>query len=367
MVLNTPHDSASDDDLSWEMVIDVVEVEEELRLVVDGDTQDDGAAAGGGSSEVGTQTEGVTIIPSYPPSVDATCWRHSLSLSLGQDASMRVTISDGDTFISGVSSITAEQYHHPSSISACISDVDDDDDDENGKGESDPLLVEQLLSMGFEKAQIMEVISNLHSTGVTDIDANMIIGKMIGDETTTAIRSEDDNNCPLEPLFDVWEHVGSTARVWDDRGRLFVRQRVVGQVQAIGRSAREAWTNAFLSGNRYEGDDLDYDVSDNRYCSTDDSSATTTQFRQPTTLAKSAFFRGVTNEDNNNRIIKGVMAVAIVGSATLLALGNPRASLGAMAVTGAGIAAGEAIRMHHSSEQACTSSTSSPGRGLHLD
>jgi uncharacterized membrane protein YjfL (UPF0719 family) len=54
----------------------------------------------------------------------------------------------------------------------------------------------------------------------------------------------------------------------------------------------------------------------------------------------SAFFRRVTNEDNNNRIIKGVMAVAIVGSATLLALGNPHASLGAMAVTCAGIAAG---------------------------
>jgi hypothetical protein len=354
MVLNTPHDSASDDDLSWEMVIDVVEVEEELRLVDDGDTEDDSgaaAAAGGGSSEVGTQTDGgVTIIPSYPPSVDA---------------SMGVTISDGDTFFSGVSSITAEQYHHPSFISACISDVDDDDDDENGEEGSDPLLVEQLVTMGFEKEQIMEVISNLHSSGVTDIDANMIIGKMIGDEATTtstaAIRSED-GSCPLEPLFDAWEHVGSTARVWDDRGRLFVRQRVMGQVQAIGRSAREVWTNAFLSGDRYEGDDLNYDVSDNRYCSADDSTTTTTQFRQPTTLAKSAFFH---NDDN--WIIKGVVAVAIVGSATLFALGNPRASLGAMAVTGAGIAAGEAIRMHHSSEQACSAGTSSQERGLHLD
>ena len=63
--------------------------------------------------------------------------------------------------------------------------------------------------------------------------------------------------------------------------------------------------------------------------------------------------------------MKGVVAVAVIGSATLLALGNPRASLGAMAVAGAGIAAGEAIRMH-SSEQTCTS-MSRPGRGLHLD
>lgn len=339
MVLNTPHDNDSGDDLSWEMVIDVVEAEEELRLVDDDD--DDAAAAGGGSSEVGTQTDGVTIIASC---VDA--------------ASVGVTISDGDTFISGVSSITDEQYHHPSFISACISYVDDDD--ENGEGGSDYLLVEQLLSMGFEKAQIMGVISDLHSTGVTNIDANVIIGKMMGESPTSTAAIRSDENCPLEPLLDVWEHVGSTAREWDDRGRLFVRQRVVGQVQAVGRHAREAWTNAFLSGERYEGDDLDYDVSDSRggHC-------TDSQFRKPTTLAKSSFFQRV-NEDNN-RIIKGVVAVAIVGSATLLALGNPRASLGAMAVTGAGIAAGEAIRMHHSSEQVCTSSTSRSGRGQHLD
>ena len=353
-MLNTPHDNDCGDirrklfsrggsDLSWEMVIDVVEVEEELRLVDGND--DDAAAAGGVSSEVGTQTDGVTIIASSS-SVDAT--------------SVGVTISDGDTFITGVSSITAEQYHHPSFISACISDVDDDD--ENGEGGSDHLLVEQLLSMGFEKAQIMGVISDLHSTGVSDIDADMIIGKMMGESPTSTATtpSRSDENCPLEPLLDAWEHVGSTAREWDDRGRLFVRQRVVGQVQAVGRHAREAWTNAFLSGERYEGDDLDYDVSDSRggHC-------TDSQFRKPTTLAKSSFFRGV-NEDNN-RIIKGVVAVAIVGSATLLALGNPRASLGAMALTGAGIAAGEAIRMHHSSEQVCTSSTSRSGRGQHLD
>jgi len=336
MVLNTPHDNDCGDDLSWEMVIDVVEAEEELRLVDgnddDDDDDDDDAALTGHSSEVGTQTDGVTIIAS----------------SSSVDASVGVTISDGDTFISGVSSITAEQQYH---------------EYENGdEGGSDHLLVEQLLSMGFEKAQIMGVISNLHSTGVTNIDANVIIGKMMGDEATSTATtpSRSDENCPLEPLFDAWEHVGSTAREWDDRGRLFVRQRVVGQVQAVGRHAREAWTNAFLSGERYEGDDLDYDVSDSRggHC-------TDSQFRKPTTLAKSSFFRGV-NEDNN-RIIKGVVAVAIVGSATLLALGNPRASLGAMAVTGAGIAAGEAIRMHHSSEQVCTSSTSRSGRGQHLD
>ena len=366
MVLNTPHDNDCGDDLSWEMVIDVVEAEEELRLVDGND--DDAAAAGGRSSEVGTQTDGVTIIASsdgnyyyddigdiHPSRLQIDCHRASVDV-----ASVGVTISDGDTFITGVSSITAEQYHHPSFISACISDVDDDD--ENGEGGSDHLLVEQLLSMGFEKAQIMGVISNLHSAGVSDIDADMIIGKMMGESPTSTATtpSRSDENCPLEPLLDAWEHVGSTAREWDDRGRLFVRQRVVGQVQAVGRHAREAWTNAFLSGERYEGDDLDYDVSDSRggHC-------TDSQFRKPTTLAKSSFFRGV-NEDNN-RIIKGVVAVAIVGSATLLALGNPRASLGAMALTGAGIAAGEAIRMHHSSEQVCTSSTSRSGRGQHLD
>ena len=49
MVLNTPHDNDCGDDLSWEMVIDVVEAEEELRLV-DGNDDDDAAAPAGARS-----------------------------------------------------------------------------------------------------------------------------------------------------------------------------------------------------------------------------------------------------------------------------------------------------------------------------
>lgn len=474
MVLNTPVPNGVEDEiLSWEMVVDVVEAEDELRLVVDD-------AAVGERSEVGTQTE------------------EQRTILASSDTSLGVTISDGDTFVSGVSSITAEHQ-------VVISDVEDEDEEdeagndshnweehkhEEGKdyqdgpehkvgegndyfanehevnegndyaldrgvntivaiaereGKIPPELIHQLSEkmgferklaketiedlleagltnfdvgmviekincvnkhevnegneyeyeedsgedtivafaveegkippkliyqlseeMGFERKLVKQTIVDLLEAGSTIIDADMVIGKMMGEEESAVLHPPCDNE-NNNPLSDAWEHIGMTAhREWDDRGR-HVHRRVVGQVQAIGRHAREAWTNVFTGKGGVDEfeDDLDYDVSDARGgCASDRySSPASTQFHPAATSAKHTFRRA--NEDN--RLMKGVVAVAIIGSATLLALGNPRASLGAMAVAGAGIAAGEAIRMHSSEHTCGTSRDYGTGRGLHLD
>lgn len=327
---------------------------------------------------------------------------------LDNDVSVGVTISDGDTFVSGVSSITGE-FH------AAVSDVEDGDDDdedeeddggggatENGGRQSpspddalraggeeegppptaDDPLVCHLSEMGFEVERVAEAIAALRASGSTEIDADSVIGSMVGEAPTAAAAAagtrRPNNGHPLEPLLGAWELVGSTiAREWDERGRP-AGCRTADRVRAAGRSARDAWTSVAdeshrlvrrLVSNDDDGRDDDDDVvragGADRY-----SAATAQASRRPpaASSAKDAFRRA--NEEH--RIVEKLVAVAVVGSAALLALGNPRASLGAMAVAGAGLAAGEAMRQTASEQRGggapCgDGGASSRGHGLHLD
>jgi hypothetical protein len=334
-----------------------------------------------------------------------------------------VTISDGDTFVSGVSSITGE-YH------AAVSDVedgedDDEDEEEDGGGDAtenggrqspspddalpsestggeggdragggeegppptaDDPLVCHLSEMGFEVERVAEAIRGLRASGSTEIDADSVIGSMVGEAPAAAAAAagtRPNNGHPLEPLLGAWELVGSTiAREWDERGRP-AGCRTADRVRAAGRSARDAWTSVAdeshrlvrrLVSNDDDGRDGDDDCDDGgvvRAGGGDRYSAATAQAnRRPpaASSAKDAFRRA--NEEH--RIVEKLVAVAVVGSAALLALGNPRASLGAMAVAGAGLAAGEAMRQSASEQRGggapCGGGgASSRGRGLHLD
>jgi hypothetical protein len=350
---------------------------------------------------------------------------------LDNDVSIGVTISDGDTIISGVSSITGENRTVSDIEDGEDDDEGDEDDDDGGpRGEAmteeprrspeahtsestgdggmggdraavmaassstdnDVALATCLSEMGFEMERIARAVSHLRDAGVADIDPDVVIGIMT-DETAAFDVADDDrraasSSCsshanidhhPLDPLLDAWEYVGSTiSRGWDGRRGGGVGgeapdarpRRTAGGVRAIGRTARGAWCSVADEShrlvrrlvNRDRGggggdcdDDIDVDYDVDRARKADRHSAATAQMRS----AKDTFRRA--NEEH--RILEKVVAVAVVGSAALLALGNPRASLGAMAVAGATLAAGEAMRC--SSEQSCGGG--SRGHGLHLD
>ncbi|KAL3811997.1 hypothetical protein ACHAXA_009615 [Cyclostephanos tholiformis] len=382
------------------------------------------AAAAAAAAADNDASVGVTIsrTPTTTTTPDAAAADES---PLDNDVSIGVTISDGDTFFSGVSSITGE-HHTVSDIEDGEEDDDDDDggDGEDGGGEATmnerksfpgaspsestgdggggedraadvvdvpsstdvvSSLVGWLSEMGFEHDRIARAVSDLRSMmGATEIDADVVIGIMMDEAVAFEVADADNmrrpSSCgakkgdhPLEPLLDVWEYVGSTiSRGWDERGGIPARRLVEERVRAIGRTARGALSSVADESHRlvrrlvsqdregedyHDDDDDDDDYDDyNVDARSADRYSTATAQMSPT---KHPFRRAI----EEHRILEKVVAVAVVGSAALLALGNPRASLGAMAVAGAGLAAGEAIRC--SSEQSCGGK--SRGHGLHLD
>jgi hypothetical protein len=348
-------------------------------------------------------------------------------------SSIGVTISDGDTFISGVSSITGEN-RTVSDIDDGEEDDDDDDDVDDGVGDppaagtmtttmdaststddDDVALALRLAEMGFELERITRAVSYLRDrSGASNVDIDAIVGIMMDEAIAFDVADDDrraaspsscganyvDRHHPLHPLVDAWEYVvGSTMygqrNVQGDvggAGEAYTRTtmaaspvdpprrlRTAEGVRAIGRTARGAWcivvdeshriVRRLVSGDREGGgrrvydadvddddDELD-DIDVDRARTADRYSAATAQKTRPS--AKDAFLRA--NEEH--RILEKVVAVAVVGSAALLTLGNPRASLGAMAVAGATLAAGEVMRCP--SGQSCGGG--SRGHGLHLD
>ena len=220
-----------------------------------------------------------------------------------------ILIEDEDTMISGVSSITGDHQ-------TVVSDVHEEEEEvieeehikENGsnintesiKEKDDLQLIDQLTHMGFKEEEIKIAISNLREAGQTEIDADSIIGQIMGEDINVNHNSNNnqDPTNPLElPLRSTWEFVESTAQNLDRQHQLRQRthnvaQSINAQVQSVASSAKESIVRA--------------------------------------------------NEEYS--IAEKVAAVAVVGGATLLALGNPRAGVGAMAVAGASLAAGEVVK-----------------------
>ena len=91
--------------------------------------------------------------------------------------------------------------------------------------------------------------------------------------------------------------------------------------------------------------------------------AKSTQAKYAASSAKDSLCRA--NEEHG--ISEKVAAAAVVGGAALLALGNPRAGLLAVAVAGSSVAAGEAMK--HSSAHSISTASRDHGlrEGLHLD
>ena len=208
---------------------------------------------------------------------------------------------------------------------------------ENSTTTDDP-LVEQLSQMGFEKQHIQKTIDDLRAAGSTKIDADSIIGSMVGE----TFNSNDENNEQHQPhptnpfalpLHSTWEFVESTVHEIDNRHQL--RHRTQRCVQTINRSAQELWSNVKDESQKFRS-------NVHTACDQADARArnATVHVRTAASSAKESLVRA--NEEYG--VMEKVAAVAVVGGATLLALGNPRAGVGAMAVAGASIAAGEVMK-----------------------
>lgn len=260
---------------------------------------------------------------------------------------------------------------------AAPSQFSDETDNEKKKDEenSDP-LVDTLSEMGFEKEQIEKAIGDLKDSGETEIDADSVIGSMMGEENnsggsngagigTTSTR----NN---RPQGRTWSFVESTVQDLENHHQLRHRTHVA--VHNINRSAREIWSNVQSESQRLGSNIRDesqrFRSNFQERCDRADVRArdATTQVKYAASNAKDSIIRA--NEEYG--ITEKLATAAVVGGATLLVLGNPRAGVGAMAVAGASLAAGEAMRNSQpraggSSRYASQSRDFGLREGVHLD
>jgi len=280
-----------------------------------------------------------------PPDIDSARQEQHDDLQLNEeDACIQqqsdILIEDEDTMISGVSSSITGDHQ------TVVSDVHEEDEvieeehiEENGSNNNtesikemeEPHLIDQLTHMGFKKEEIKIAISNLRDAGQIEIDVDSIIGSIVGEENNNATNQNSNNNQdptnPLElPLRSTWEFVESTAQNLDRQHQL--RQR-------INRSAKELWSNVKDESQKIQS-------NFRNTCNQADVQArnATAHVQSVASSAKESIVRA--NEEYS--IAEKVAAVAVVGGATLLALGNPRAGVGAMAVAGASLAAGEVVK-----------------------
>ena len=266
------------------------------------------------------------------------------------------TISDVDEDGEGVNNIIegtrlheqADQFTTSNTSAGSPSENYNNTDNKSTKEScttTDDPLVEQLSQMGFEKQHIQKAIDDLREAGSTEIDADSIIGSMVGETVIGSSNNNDENDNNEQnqqhhptnpfalPLHSTWEFVESTVQEIDNRHQL--RHRTQRCVQTINRSAQELWSNVkdesqkFRSNVRQTCDQADVQARN-----------ATVHVRTAASSAKDSLVRA--NEEYG--VMEKVAAVAVVGGATLLALGNPRAGVASMAIAGASIAAGEAMK-----------------------
>jgi len=218
--------------------------------------------------------------------------------------------------------------------------VESPDKTEEEKSESSD-LVETLSNMGFEKEQIEKSIGDMREAGATEIDADSVISEMMGEM--------NDNGR-------TWDFVESTVRDFERQHE--IRRRTQNIAGTVSRSAKELWSNVRDESQRFR-------TNLRGTCDQADVQARTasTQVKYAASSAKDSICRA----NGEYRIAEKVATAAVVGGALLIALGSPRAGVGAMAVAGASVAAGEAMK--HSSTQSTSTYTRDHGlgEGVHLD
>eukprot|EP00584_Thalassiosira_punctigera_P009151 CAMPEP_0172532328 /NCGR_PEP_ID=MMETSP1067-20121228/5426_1 /TAXON_ID=265564 ORGANISM="Thalassiosira punctigera, Strain Tpunct2005C2" /NCGR_SAMPLE_ID=MMETSP1067 /ASSEMBLY_ACC=CAM_ASM_000444 /LENGTH=476 /DNA_ID=CAMNT_0013316835 /DNA_START=63 /DNA_END=1493 /DNA_ORIENTATION=+ len=215
------------------------------------------------------------------------------------------------------------------------------------KPESSDLL-KSLLNMGFEKEQVEKAIKNLREAGATEIDVDTIISEILGEKN-------DGGR--------TWDFVESTVRGFEEQHEL--RRRTQNLARNIGLSAQDLWSNVRNESQRFQANLREAcDEADVRARTVHEKTAcAATKVKDAASSAKDSACRA--NEEYG--ITDKVATAAVVGGAALLALGSPRAGVGAIAVAGATLAAGEAMKQSSARSSSTRTRDYGLGEGLHVD
>ncbi|KAL9185238.1 hypothetical protein ACHAXT_003015 [Thalassiosira profunda] len=218
------------------------------------------------------------------------------------------------------------------------------EEDEEGKLDDEPdPLVETLSQMGFARERIERAIEVLRGAGDAEIDADTVIGEMEGEARPGAQGG-------------TWDFVESNIRDFEEQHQ--IRHRTQACMHNLNQSAREFFADVreesqrFRSNLQAQCEEADVRVRDATQELGHRASAAGEQLRQA-------------NEEH--RVLEKVAAAAAVGGAALLALGNPRAGAGALAVAGASLAAGEAMRQGSTRAGGAYARDYGLNEDLHLD
>jgi len=281
-------------------------------------------------------------------------------------------------------------------------------------------FVESLSNMGFQREQIEKAMRNLRDAGVTEIDYDSVVGKMAGEdspESTNLLKSTggegaidapdeaarmNDLRAILpdtsdEELRDIlrdndrasclrgsvakeideypilgeangensdgdrrpWNVLESSIGEFDERNEL-LRRRTQTIARNVGLSARELWSNVRDESERFR-EDLRARVNEADF--QEQTARAATRAKYAAASAKDSICRA----NKEYGITDKLATAAVVGGATLLALGNPRAGVGVIAVAGASLAAGEAMKQSSARSSSTYTRDYGLGEGLHLD
>ncbi|KAL7470949.1 hypothetical protein ACHAXS_011237 [Conticribra weissflogii] len=140
-----------------------------------------------------------------------------------------------------------------------------------------------------------------------------------------------------------WTFLESTLQDLDDRHQL--RQRTKRSIANIHQSSRHLWT------------DLAHQTQSLRstiQTTCDDADAQARHRARCISHAASSAKDSVCRANSEYKIAEKVATVAVVGGATLIALGNPRLGAGALAAAGATLAVGEVLKGEEGRGSCCT-------------
>mmetsp|Transcript_31730 Transcript_31730/g.60591 ORF Transcript_31730/g.60591 Transcript_31730/m.60591 type:complete len:459 (-) Transcript_31730:509-1885(-) len=212
-------------------------------------------------------------------------------------------------------------------------------------------LVNSLLNMGFEKDQITKAVKDLREAGTIEIDEDSVIASMMGETNNNNHRTT------------TWDFVESTARGFEEQHEL--RRRTQSFTRNIGLSARELWSTIEEESDRFRSNlQTTCEEADVRARSARERTArAATHVKYAASSAKDSVCRA--NEEYG--ITEKVADAAVVGGATLLLLGSPRAGAGVIAVAGATLAAGEVMKQSSARSGSTHTRDYGLGEGVHLD
>lgn len=191
-----------------------------------------------------------------------------------------------------------------------------------------------------------------NSNNLNDLEMKEETASLMSDDVNNNLHEDEPPSSHTQhrtkaPLQNAWNFIGDTFHDIDNQHQL--RQRTRNSVLHINRSAQDIWSSITNETKRVRDQaNVHARNASSHVCTTASS-------------AKESICRANTEY----KLSEKVATVAVIGGATLLVLGNPRAGFSALAVAGASIAAGEVL--HSNNEDSNRNRDHGLREGVHLD